>query len=474
MCQIISTEYLNKTHAQANLIPVEIDDIIETLDVKGSDEYSFFCYGARSNIEPLIIRSDNINKFRLELKVIGDYLELLNDSENIGVVWFSRQKPEEEDSKINLPPYYNKRLDTWYWIHGTISNDNEILSDLRERERRDKFFGELLTITVDTEIFKYLRDEDFSRLKGLYTYFELNWKFKVNGVSAYDKGMGLWQKDNHPYKTMQCSPFDNTKFQVLPDSPNTRIDNISVAFSGGMDITLNTYKVLDELVQRNKNSIVGNLNNQKITLNYFNYGTNASEAEIQTCYKLLDLFQADFPSLNISFEIIDMSDIINGIARVSGEYLKITDKDAVGDTKETEENISYVPYRNTLFCIALNAKLQKEADKNDNNFIVLGLNLSEGMVFGDNNSAWVECTEKMLSYGGKFYQDIKIISPYLNRTKTNTLKEFGLEFGLAKLQQLLDLSFSCYYPKEGKECGECGSCILRNKAIKTLKIKGIK
>ena len=43
MYQIISKEYTNRTHAKANMIKIEIDELIETLDVKGSDEYSFFC-----------------------------------------------------------------------------------------------------------------------------------------------------------------------------------------------------------------------------------------------------------------------------------------------------------------------------------------------------------------------------------------------------------------------------------------------
>ena len=470
MCQIINKEYLNKTHAQANLISIEIDNVIKTLDVKGSDEYSFFCYGFRSDIEPLVIRSKNINLFKLELKIIKDYLALLDNTENVGVVWFSRQKPEEEEGDIVLPPYYNSRMGTWYWIHGTISNDYDILSELRKKEHQDNFFNELLTISVDTEIFKYLGQEDFKNLKGLYTYFELNWESRLDGVRAYDKGMGLWKKDRCTGKMMQCSPFDNDAFQMLPDSPKDDIDNISIAFSGGMDITMNAYKVLDQLVQRNRRSFFkDDLGKQNVTLNYFKYGSNAEDEEIKRCIQLTEYFQADFPTLNIKFNILEVPGLIYNMAEVSGEYLKLTDKEAIGDTKETEENLAYVPYRNTLFCMALNAKLQKERDRNDKNFIVLGLNLSEGMVFGDNNSAWLENTEKMLSYGGKFYQNVKIISPYLNRTKTNTLKEFAYEFGAIKLRELLDLSFSCYYPKDGKACDECGSCILRNKAIKNLK-----
>ena len=42
------------------------------------------------------------------------------------------------------------------------------------------------------------------------------------------------------------------------------------------------------------------------------------------------------------------------------QHSKLLDKDAKGDTKETESSLAYVPYRNTLFCMSLNAKLQKE------------------------------------------------------------------------------------------------------------------
>ncbi len=476
MCQIISTVYNNKIDAKNKLFSKDaFDDTMETLNVKGSDEYSFFCYSESSDIVPLIIKGSTQEDFEDKIyknnfEKLRGYLDLFNTNEVIGVVWFSRQKPEEEAEEVNLPPYFNKRLNEYFWIHGTINNDKELLEEFRIRELHTKCYGEVPNTTVDTEIFKYLQKVDFSRLKGLFTYFSLDWDFKTDGIIAEDHGMGLWTKRNNSSVIQQCSPFDNTKFQIISNSTRERIDNISIAFSGGMDIALSTFNILSQLKSRQDRSFFKDeLGNQLITLNYFKYGTNAEEKEIEVCNKLLGFYKASFPELNINLEIIELPGVVLGMAEAAGEYLKITDKNAIGDSKETEENISYVPYRNTLFCMTLAARLQKFQGRNDNNIIVLGLNLSEGMVFGDNNSSLVEHTERMISYGGKFYQNIKIISPYLNRTKTNTLKEFQISFGKEILKHVLELSFSCYYPKNGKACNECGSCILRNKAIENLK-----
>jgi len=469
MCQIVSKYYKNQDDALRASLSGNIASTIDTLNVKGSDEYSLFVVGEMAEHEPLIIRSKDEETFIQDVSILKDFINIHHPDEGITMVWFSRQIPEEEANNVLIPPYWNKGMAQYYWVHGTISNDKEVLNNIRELNNRSKKFPNGIDISVDTELFKYINESEIDNLEGLFTYFVFDMDYPTDGIKAYDKGMGLWEKEVNEVQVKQCSNFDNEKNQVITSSTRKRIDTVNIAFSAGMDISMSAYYILAKLESRSNRSLDNkDIGKQKVILTYFDYGTNASKVEIEACQRLLGFYIGKFPELSIELRVVEASDMIKGFSNISGDYLKIADKDAVGDARETEENISYVPYRNTLFCMALNATMQKEGKRGDNNIIVLGLNLSEGMVFGDNNSKWVECTEQMLNAGGKFYQNTQIISPYMNRTKTNTLKDFKNEFRESTLEKLLELSFSCYYPINGEKCGKCGSCILRDTAEKKL------
>jgi len=163
---------------------------------------------------------------------------------------------------------------------------------------------------------------------------------------------------------------------------------------------------------------------------------------------------------------------------INSDYLRLKDKNADIIEKEAENNSAYVPYRNTLFMSSIGAIIDQDIEnKKINNSvflnkekieIIIGLNLSEGQVYLDNGIVWKEQIQQVISYGGKYFKNIKIEAPYVHKTKINMLKSFKKEFGEEILKEVLKIAFSCYFPKDGKPCGECGSCKLRMKAEKEI------
>ena len=72
---------------------------------------------------------------------------------------------------------------------------------------------------------------------------------------------------------------------------------------------------------------------------------------------------------------------------------------------------------------------------------------------------------------GSRTRNFSVESPYVNKTKLNMILDVikckfrNSNVSSEDIQALLEKSFSCYYPKDGVACGECGSCCLRNSAF---------
>jgi len=434
------------------------------LNKKGGDGYSFtllWLGNPYSSYKSIISKgesfedtyNDFFDKIFEELKKQSLFL-----FQKCHLVLFSRQKPEMEKSGLEtMPPFINEH--DWYWVHGTISNDKEVEKKLNKE------------LTVDTEAIMFHSDLPENFIKGLYTYLEIFPDFDEYNI--VNKGMGLWKHEHENLKIYSMDPQFNFKDGVFIkteahcDRPSDVYKNIYISFSGGMDISLSAYKVIDEIEKHI--SLIFNEDAIKINFIYFDYGNNSTQEEIAATEKFIELVKKDFPDYQYSFRIIDVKNIINGLASILDTNLKLTDKSSKGDERETEENLSYIPFRNSIFAEIIKSIAEK--DGVSLGLIVFGLNLSEGQVFGDNNSAWMDNMENVLNHGGKFFTGFGMKAPYINRTKTNMIKEFVKEFGKNKFYEILNLSFSCYYPKNGEPCGECGSCILRKKALENLERK---
>jgi len=484
MCQIIVKEYTKLFNDSTQIFKFEddylnnLDEFEKLLSIKGgnigSDEgYSVLIIiqgvdkfnSSRSQNVSYDFSASTFKEIKKDILKNFNSLYRIINPHKIVFGLFSRQRPEMEAGDVNISPYFNNTLDKIFFVHGTISNDTEIVKEI----------GQI--ITVDTEIFSFLKKKDFKKLEGLYSYIEIDQN--TLEVKMVDKGMGKYIGYHNGIKTYSTTNIftkSGRNLAMVPKKKALKNKTISlkIAFSGGMDSVLNAYKIFSDL-EKKLNRVIMDDNDYQIEteLTYFEYGCNAENEEITSANNFLDYLKDKkiFRSLNIDLYRENISGIINNISEVAGEKSKLLDKDAVGDKAETEDTLAYVPFRNTLMAQILVAQSQKEFDyleeypKDYLIMVGLGLNLSDGQVYGDNNIAWLESTENMLKYGGKQFNNVKLLSPYINRTKINMLKEFKKEFGEDTLRELLNISFSCYYPVNGEACGECGSCLLRKEAI---------
>ena len=459
MCQIMYSRYKNSTNL-INLLEDQLllEDVKQTLDLKGGDGYSIFIADDSSEI------IEESNDFYDLIKKITDKIEEVENLNGIlDVIWFSRLTPEMEKENISMPPYksLNKKVPELLWMHGTIYNDQKIKE--KHNHTDEEFF-------VDTLALSYYDEEE---CKGVFTGF--SYDLEERFVSCYPNGQGIWAVKEpgtfHAIETFLVTDtyyYDNLEVYAYYEKENfgSITSPIYVAYSGGMDISLSLYKRIKERIEIEETKGIDSYFDVKLI--YFKYQSNAEEKELESLEKMKELLLRDFSdSINVTSEIIDVYPIFKTMAEIYKKPVKLMDKDASGDIKETEENLSYVPYRNSIFMEILGTMI--DADDITTAEIVIGLNLTEGMVFGDNSFYWLSHMEEVIKSGGKNYKDAYIQSPYKGHTKTKMLQSFSNEFGEEKLKEVLNISYSCYYPKEdGSPCGECGSCILRKKAEEKL------
>jgi 7-cyano-7-deazaguanine synthase in queuosine biosynthesis len=355
----------------------------------------------------------------------------------------------ETSDPLEQPYYHSKNTSLLFAVHGTISNDAELAKKYKVK------------IGADTEILRYLEQDNFSELEG---------SFCTIGISDPDeefiiteKGLKLFQSRLFSNKEYLADIIATTSLDIfdccLHDHQNN--DTLFVSFSGGMDISLSTFK---ELATNNY---------KKVILNYFAWGSVAEFAELGVLDKFKDFYETHF-----KMEVVVK---VWNAASYFDEYFKMTEAPIprisknnsfyTGEKSETESPLAYVPYRNTQFALLLASHAEAMNLKKVN--ILMGLNLSEGMVYMDNSEGWLRSISETIKYGGKDPKvagTYRVIAPYFSRTKTNMLKEFKLVFGEDILDQILKISTSCYYPgADGSDCGKCGSCILKEKAMKNAK-----
>jgi len=359
---------------------------------------------------------------------------------------FSRQRPEMEEGDVKPQPYLSEVSDMVFAVHGTIHNDKELATELGT------------SIIADTEILKDLKLENWHRAEGAWCSIIA----KDRDIKFYENGLKIWQTPlihDGLYLGDIVSTTNLDMFHKIQEVKHKNNDKpiLFASFSAGMDISLSVYKALKSKEY------------QKLVLNYFAWGSVAEEQELKKLDGLKSMYQT---IVETEINIINAEEYFDEYFKINkAPFPKISKhSEAKGDIKETESPLAYVPYRNSQFAVILASIAEARGYQNTD--IVFGLNLSEGMVFMDNSEGWLESINNTVKYGGKdplISGSYSVIAPYFSRTKTNMLKEFKEEFGRATLEQLLDLSTSCYYPnKDGSPCGVCGSCILREKALKEI------
>ncbi len=141
----------------------------------------------------------------------------------------------------------------------------------------------------------------------------------------------------------------------------------------------------------------------------------------------------------------------------------LTDDISVPKDRDTSNNdvpVTYVPARNTIFLSFALAYAEVTGAFD----IFIGANILDYSGYPDCRPEYLQAFENManlataatLNSENKF----KIHAPLLKMTKSEIIKK-GLELGID-----YSITISCYDPTpEGKPCGHCDSCQLRNKGF---------
>ena len=451
MCQIMSITTTLGGLKKINV--VQFYHIGKILQAKGGEYFSVTLLTGNEFL-PVTTTLPNIEEFdSFFLEEIDDLIDIATNGEQdqkIVLVLFSRQAPEMEmDSSPEEQPYFIDN--TCVSVHGTVHNDLELVKKYN-----------LPQIKVDTEVFKYL-DITTPDIEGTFTAITVSPELDV---TALDRGLGVWEQVLTSSDGKNIATITATTELKIPDPTmaNTAVKlpirpseerTLVAAFSSGMDIAFSV------------GSAISTGNYKKVILKYFDWGSNASKIEQERLKDFMKYYHDNFNQIPVEIEIISAKRYFDSYFDINSGVAKIADASAVGDAKETEAPIAYVPYRNTQFAILLASITEQE--KLTNVDFIFGLNLSEGMVFMDNAEPWLESIQNVIRYGGSDFKitgGYSVIAPYFERTKTNMLLEFRKAHGIKMFEELLDLSYSCYYPTStGEACGKCGSCLLRSKAL---------
>jgi len=144
----------------------------------------------------------------------------------------------------------------------------------------------------------------------------------------------------------------------------------------------------------------------------------------------------------------------------------LTDRDINVPTQESNEiPITYVPARNTVFLsVALGWAEILEARA-----IFIGANAVDYSGYPDCRPEYIEAFQNLANLATKAGVEgerIKVEAPIIHMTKGDIIKR-GLELGVDYSQTI-----SCYNPRtDGKICGECDSCRIREAGFQAAGIK---
>jgi 7-cyano-7-deazaguanine synthase len=125
----------------------------------------------------------------------------------------------------------------------------------------------------------------------------------------------------------------------------------------------------------------------------------------------------------------------------------------------SEIPVTYVPARNTIFLsyALAYAEVLKSSD------IFIGVNALDYSGYPDCRPEYIKTFEKLANLATKAGVEeglIKINTPLIDKTKAEIIK-IGLELGVDYNQTI-----SCYDPIDGKPCGKCDACLLREKGFR--------
>lgn len=202
---------------------------------------------------------------------------------------------------------------------------------------------------------------------------------------------------------------------------------VVVIYSGGMD----SYTVLNKAIRQG----------YEVYALSFDYG--------QRHVKELKVAADVCAELNISHKVVDISAINQLIGGSS-----LTDDIDVPEGHYEEESMksTVVPNRNMiLLSLAVGYAVSLKANK-----VFYGAHSGDHAIYPDCRPEFVQKMDDVCRIAN--YEEIEIVSPYLNNTKIEILTD-GLKMGLDYSK-----TWTCYNGRE-KACGKCGACQERLEAF---------
>ena len=461
MCSFMRFSCLPKDVKQ-NMAPVA-----DILAVKGGDEYNFIIKSGEfiarirnKEIRKAMESVDDVELSEVLINLVDKKTRELPVNSYCQVIGFSRLTPEMESSHKSLSqPYHNINDDTIIVVHGTIPNAEEIAESNN------------ISIEVDTELFNYLPfDYVCNKVEQVGGKISAMMIDENGNIRTYQNGLGLyqfWFQGAPSPHTLAADVLIDTNIDIrnmithhkmtltetyeVPESQKP--PRIISLYSGGLDIACATQRVIYDLEENE-------IPFESIDLWYFDWGTVANVSEMEAGIAMRDHIREE-QSIKAEFGVIEVQPMFRNILTACDmTTTRLIDKDADGaGSHEAEAAISYVPYRNT-FLLTLAAARAEQLYPGERCIFVIGANLSEGMVYLDNSETFITAMNHLIKVGGQKSMNFEVHAPYVNRTKTEMVKDaYEKNFKL-------DTSFSCYFPVNGEPCGKCGSCLLRENALK--------
>lgn len=207
-----------------------------------------------------------------------------------------------------------------------------------------------------------------------------------------------------------------------------------ILLSGGLDSTTTL------AIAKNQGYIVHALS--------FDYGQRNS-FELESAKKVAKKFDvAEHKIANIDLRLFGGSALTDSIDVPKDE-----------DIIANEIPVTYVPARNTIF-LSFALAYAETINAYD---IFIGANIVDYSGYPDCRPEYIEAFEKMANLATAATLDgensFQIHRPLIHSTKAEIIQK-GLELNVD-----YSLTLSCYDPVDGRACGHCDSCLLRNKGF---------
>ncbi|GAA3301770.1 MULTISPECIES: 7-cyano-7-deazaguanine synthase QueC [Dactylosporangium] len=176
----------------------------------------------------------------------------------------------------------------------------------------------------------------------------------------------------------------------------------------------------------------------------------------------LDAARAVARSLGAKQHVVADIDLrIFGGSALTDDAIGVPHHDASAELGD-EIPVTYVPARNTIFLSFALAWAETLGAQD----VFLGVSAVDYSGYPDCRPEYIEAYENMANLATKAgvegKQRLKIHTPLISLSKAETIKR-GLELGVD-----YSLSHSCYDPVDGRPCGTCDSCLLRNRGFAAL------